>query len=426
MKYVYTIIIIGVLLIVPLAHSEVLIKGVDTQLPVVGKQFELKLEASGSGGATLFEDNTGIFDISQDGTISFIPRESDIGKHTVNIKVTEGDSVSERPIDFIIDRESTFELSQRVLSISLKHGTSDKRPVRIKNTGTNSINLVVDTGKLAGYVADVGPIKIDSGSEATADLVFNSDKIGVSSGKLIFYGGGKKVDVPVVISVTSGETSHTGTINIPSIFNEVGPGKELTMNVIVINIAKKTEEVELEYEIRDLNNNVLASKKESITVADRLEKAVNLEVPAYVTPDQYVASLTVRGGESTSISSKFFIVSGKTQSGNLGILDFASSNLLYILVTIIVVIIIVLYLNYGRIVNIERKETEDMVRVYEKMVKKKQSMEDLTKAKAKLTKQLRSLDEAYKSKLVTEESYNKGSKRIEKLLKDIERKLNKE
>ncbi|MEK6840776.1 MAG: hypothetical protein AABX79_02375 [Nanoarchaeota archaeon] len=102
------------------------------------------------------------------------------------------------------------------------------------------------------------------------------------------------------------------SLDIPPDQEKVDPGENLLLEV---NIRKPIDGdslsiINLEYSIKDLEGNMISSKKEIGAIAIKESEVTSLLVPTGTKPGVYVASVTVGYGGNTYVASKTFEVIG--------------------------------------------------------------------------------------------------------------------
>ncbi len=94
-------------------------------------------------------------------------------------------------------------------------------------------------------------------------------------------------------------------------------------------------------------------------------------------------------------------------------------NLLFILVLVAIAILIIFTYHHLKLRRLEKTQRKKIVKIYHTYKRSKKSKEDKIKMKEKLIKQKSLLQKAYKSGYVSKESYLKGSRRINNLVRKL-------
>lgn len=105
---------------------------------------------------------------------------------------------------------------------------------------------------------------------------------------------------------------------------------------------EQTSIIDLEYLIKDLDGNVISSKKESGAIAVKQSEITSLFIPTKTKSGIYVASVEVDyKGEKYVGSKTFEVSSGRT-------LNISSKIIMYIIIIVIILIIIILIIRFRK------------------------------------------------------------------------------
>ena len=333
--------------------------------------------------------------------------------------------------------QATFDLNQKLSIVNLKAGETVKKNIGItsKSSETLHINISVEGAassvKLAQDIFD-----LQSQGQKQAEATFVSDAIGVSTGKFIVSSGSVKKELPFISEVWSAETSYAPKIDIPAEFRGAKSGYDLNFRLSILSQTTKENKVEASYKVLDFNNKVVVEKSEEFSVSDSISVLRKLALPDLAAGD-YVLAAIITNNNSISTSTRIFTVEGAAD-----IVSLITDNLLYVLVTVVVAVVVLLYINYGKLVDIEKKGGGRKVKNIIKNVTKvqritkiqritkvvrakdqKEPKEYLEMSKRRLEKQLASLEAAYKAGYIKKDGYLKGRERLEALVKPIDKKL---
>ena len=125
----------------------------------------------------------------------------------------------------------------------------------------------------------------------------SEDKVkeGVYVSKLIIEGDNFKKVLPVVIEVESkGPTLFDVEVTIPSEYSVVEPGNRIVANLLLFNLGVTgVIDAKIDYEIIDLDGNIILSESEIQGVETQFQKVKELIIPRDAEPGKYVLSVKV-------------------------------------------------------------------------------------------------------------------------------------
>ncbi len=186
-------------------------------------------------------------------------------------------------------------------------------------------------------------------------------------------------------------------------YKKIFQGDELLIQIVLFNLRGfGSANVEVKYSIKDLIGNVIAAEEEMIEVETQAKFVRKLLIPLDLSPGTYTAFVEVRTPDGlVGTSSDSFEVNPKYEKAY-------PVELKFLVLGLIGVIILV-----GLIIFIRNARRE----LKKKDLKGKAPREK----RQKFGKQLKALESAYKSKFISEASYKKSKKRLEKELKKLKR-----
>ncbi len=136
------------------------------------------------------------------------------------------------------------------------------------------------------------------------------------------------------------------------------PGQTILLQVTIREVGNGNNEItsiDLDYAIKDLQGNIISSKKESGSIAVKQSDTTGLLIPTSTKPGIYVANVIVNYKNSNYIGSKTFEV---IPSDNKGVnIDNKSLTILGVIL-VIGLIIIIIFLIKGRFLPKEKEEKE--------------------------------------------------------------------
>ena len=305
-------------------------------------------------------------------------------------------------MDFSVDKTS--------LKVVLKQGQTKTETLTIKNTGTTIFDV-------KAFLSDIEKFKVSPEAneishtlkpdeEKVIELVFKAlenEKPDIYPAKILFKGPFKEKEVPTVIEVDSAEPLFDVDVEVLSGSKKLFPGQELLLEVNLINVRGFGRvDVVVEYSIKDLQGNVIATEHETLAVETQAKFTRSLSVPSDLKPGTYVAVAKVTYGDSVGVSSSLFEVIAKS----IRLLPVQLQDYRFILLAGAIALVagIFIFSAYG--LGYFQKRVPKSKGEEIKQLKREEKAQ-------KLRKELEALASAYKSGFISEESYQKDKKRIE-------------
>ncbi len=209
---------------------------------------------------------------------------------------------------------SLFDLDKTFFSLEIKKGLDYQEKITITNNINSNltINIFVDLSKKFIFPEEETFVL---GPKETKEILFNiyvSDKeeSDVYIGKIYFDALGRKKSVDFVLDV--GDKLPLFDIKTTILNKYVFPGWKVVADLLVLNLGDlKNIDVELEYFIRDFENNTYTSKKESFAINESFEGEIFLEAPENLKEGNYIFFSKVSYGDISANSyDTFFVKSG--------------------------------------------------------------------------------------------------------------------
>lgn len=319
-----------------------------------------------------------------------------------------------------------FEVSQRLVQVKMKVGEVIDKEVRIFNKAPNEIALIVQIYVLNGTVTlDKQVYTIGPQKEEATKISFSADAEGVYTGKIVFLDekqpqGSPKATTLLINEIESENSSMAAKVEVPAEFRTAEAGKDIPIRLSVISLKEQeAKKVSIRYQIMDFDGNIVFKEDEPMSFENSLTLLRKFPVPSSLAKGEYVIGVLVNDGSSTVTSSRIFSVGTSTSS----VIALISDNILYLLLGLIIAVVLVLYLNYGRLMSMEKRRVQKVIKIRETIVKVEGSSPKIEEAKYKLRKQMDGLDKAHKFGYISKETYTKTKKMIELALKEADRKL---
>ncbi len=309
--------------------------------------------------------------------------------------------------DFTVDKTS--------LKVVLKQGQTKIETLVVKNVGTTIFDV-------KAYLTDISKFKVSPelneisttlqpNEEKTIELVFKAlenEKPDIYPAKIKLKSPSKEKEIATIIEVDSADPLFDVDVEVLSQSKEVFPGEGLLLEVNLFNVRGFGRvDVSVEYSIKDLTGNLIASEHETLAVETQSKFTRALTIPSDLRPGNYVAFARVIYGDSIGTSSDLFEVKAKAiRLYPIKIADYRIILFGGIIVLVLGALIFSAY-HFGYLKK--------------KMPKKEVGIKEIKEEEKaqKLRKELEALESAYKSGFISEESYQRDKKRIEDKLKSL-------
>ncbi len=424
MKYSIILLLILLVPVFGLSGSPPVLETVKTQSLEVGKEFSLIIGHTDSDGdEVILSDNSDLFEITQQGLIKFVPGQKDEGIKEIVIIASDKEFTTQTKFKAVVNSNITeIKTDPQIIRINLKQKTNLTKSFSIINQNLNKLYAVLESK--SDFISPLSTeIEVEPNSQKSFDLLILASDNNLQTGSITIYGGKKEKIIPVIVTQNI-ENSNIGlSLDISTKFRKLVPGQELAGDLTIVNLNKTKLDLEVEYVVKDLQNNEIVKTAEQLSVEREVKKTKKIGLPSFIGDGDYLLGVIVKvNGVVIESTAEFFSISkdGDVETSN----QYAPSNL-QVLVSIIIVILvsILLYMNYGRLSGFEKKKSDHAEKIYKDFLKDKQTLERAQETRQKLQKQLESLEKAYKMKIISESSYNKGRKRIESIVREIDKKL---
>ncbi len=207
--------------------------------------------------------------------------------------------------------EKSFTLNKLFLPLTVKRGEQYQEQIIITNDRTTDLEVNVSITDLERFLfPEEESFTLAAGE--TKILNFNiyfseNENIDVYLGKIIFKTPIASKFVNVILDVK--EKAPLFDIKTTILRKRVSPGKKVTARIEILNLGDlKNIDIELEYKIRDFNNNTYTSKKESFAIVDEFSGKVFLDVPQELQTGEYVFYSKVKYNDIIATSYDTFTV----------------------------------------------------------------------------------------------------------------------
>ena len=360
--------------------------------------FTLNISTTDANNNVLtFFDNTSLFNIDQNGLISFTPSGAAVedilitiqddssctnsnASETFSLTITGaaeeeapgpsapsagggggGGSVSPKKPE---EKEISFKISDQVLKVALKQTKTIQKIVTITNDGETELSLEI-VNPLEPIVEVVpSSFTLQKNEKQNVRFVFNptqettpgiySDFITVKGtfGRII------KKDIATVLEVESEEVLVDASLDLlkKSFFSN----EELEATITLFNLRQTVPaEVTIIYLISKFNNSIVYEEKETIIVKDQASFSKKISLPEGLGPGQYVFSVKIIYEDSFATATEIFIIEEPPvpEKKPLLLQPAPLTAIIIILIVLTTAILVLLYFTHRKIRKTKTRKT---------------------------------------------------------------------
>ncbi|MBI2670363.1 hypothetical protein HYX18_00055, partial [Candidatus Woesearchaeota archaeon] len=217
-----------------------------------------------------------------------------------------------------ISISDTFSLDRYIINVSLIPNQIKKEFIKIINNQDQAINVSVDLTNLKEFITFLdGATKhiftLLPKEEKLIQIIFSASadiKPDLYSNAILVSSNGVSKIIYVIIEVESENPLFDSLINIKDKDLYVVPGSNLVAEISVFNIRKLFGfvDVNLDYEIRDLNGNLMLYEHETRGLRDRLTFTKKFFISRNFDPGTYILYIKVTYKGTSASSTRMFYV----------------------------------------------------------------------------------------------------------------------
>lgn len=164
---------------------------------------------------------------------------------------------------------SKFITAPDSLSFDSIFERASKKDFKIKNILDKPINLEIVVEGLGGSIDMNTQVALEANEEKNIDLKVAPLKSGLQTGKIVFYWGNNKQEVPVVLNVKSENFLFDVGVSIPSAQRTLNSGDNLKAQVNLQQVGPREKvDVTANYIIKDFSGNSYLEDSETFFVQD--------------------------------------------------------------------------------------------------------------------------------------------------------------
>ena len=256
---------------------------------------------------------------------------------------------------FVVLASPDLEVSSLLLKVSLKEDESIIKSFTITSPDGSDYNLEIISAP--GLKLGEQSFVLGEGEKKSIDVTFDSTGVasGIYVGSIDISSLKETLSLPVILEVESQDVFFDANLDIPPAYTEIEKGGKVVAQVKIFDLTSGggtsegmnslgTVSVDLEYNVFDLNGNVLSSESERMVVDKQAQVTKTFSFPEKIEEGDYVLSVLVRYGSSVGISSQMFSIRKPiAESSSLKFFD-PSSTLIFVLIFVFVVGIVFLFI----------------------------------------------------------------------------------
>ncbi|MFA5952963.1 MAG: hypothetical protein WC812_00020 [Candidatus Pacearchaeota archaeon] len=253
-------------------------------------------------------------------------------------------------------KESDLVFDKDILKIDLRQGQSILTNLSLTNVGNEVFDVEIVVDEKIDFLIDIDektfimnsngqkeiPISFFSNEETIPDVYF---------GELMINYGDFNKEIPVIIDIDSLQSLLDVELVLPNPSNIYSPGSDLTVVSKITNFGEVGRfDVILEYEITDLEGNIILSNSDSMAVETQFSNVQIFTIPDYLKRGRYLVSVKAKyNGEVAVASHEFFVDRGLRTV----LLDNLTLVVIFILLGILLILIFLIIIKcfFQRMLN---------------------------------------------------------------------------
>ena len=212
---------------------------------------------------------------------------------------------------------SNFDTNLDLIKVSLLQGETKRETIEIENTGTTTLNLLLEFENLEDFLIFQGgfnryQLTLLPGEKQSLQLIFNVEedyKPGIYIGRIIISSPQVTSIIPAIVEIES--LKKIFDIDIKLQDKEIVGGNNLIAEIIIFNLGGDQERVDAQVKIgiKDLEGNIILEKDNRIAVETQASFTESLLIPKYLAEGRYVVYAEVRfDGQVGTVSEVFEVI----------------------------------------------------------------------------------------------------------------------
>lgn len=253
-----------------------------------------------------------------------------------------------------------FNIDNDLLKVTIKQGETVRKVIKVTNIGNNVITIdkIQPEGVEHLMAISQKSFTLSPGQtkEILIDIFAKEDEVpDAYIGRILISGAGIEKVVNVIIEVKARAPLFDVTTQLAK--TRYLPGENIVAEITVINMGDLEEiDIELYYAIKDFEDNILASRIESLAIGNELTITRQLNIPNEVEFGTYVFYVRANYEDVFAAASETFEVE-ETVFAPI----FEEGNLIYVIIIVVLILIIIIFIVFWRSRKKE-KEAEAAIR----------------------------------------------------------------
>lgn len=247
-------------------------------------------------------------------------------------------------------QDDFIDVNSILIKSSIKQGESITQEFKIMNKFDKEQTFHVSIqGEESLISLSENQFNLNPGEKKMIIVEFNdlnlSHEPGVYVGNIVITSNGFERKLPFILEIQTTSFIFATNLEVAPNYNEISPGEKSVTEIRFFNLQdSKSYPVEMQYLIKDFNENSIFSEQENIVVSSNSKISKTFLIPENTMEGNYVFIATTKYNGFSSSSSYFFSV--KKEPFNL----FDNSNFLIFLIFIFLIgiILLVFYMFYER------------------------------------------------------------------------------
>ncbi|MBU3905041.1 MAG: hypothetical protein KJ906_02755 [Nanoarchaeota archaeon] len=220
-----------------------------------------------------------------------------------------------------------FEVDQTLLKILVKNDETTSVNLRVMNVDDEIIGIAIQPSYSMEDIVSISDISFDikpgqtkivklTISGKSRDLEYSS---GVYTGKILIKAGTSIKEVPIIVEIESKYVLFDTNINTETENRNVVQGDVYVTEIKLFNLmGQETTSVNMEYYIKDLDDNTIITESESVVVSTQATFTKVVNIPSNLKLGTYIFAVNSNYGSSVGTSSYlFYVVESDYEASNL-------------------------------------------------------------------------------------------------------------
>ncbi len=242
-----------------------------------------------------------------------------------------------------------FEVDQILMKVLIKTGEHLEKDIRIMNVDDEEKTIEIGVSGLYDIVDFDKEFKLKPGQTKIARFNFSSfnkeyrvEKVpGVYVGKIVVKTDSYERGIPLIVEIESKNVLFDMNLNPIARDRSILKGESKTIEVRLFNLQSiKSFNVDMEYFVKDLNENTIISEKENVVIKTQASFFKTIKIPESLKTGNYVFIAEASFGDSVGTASYLFEVEDAKESKSIGFIGFCRNDPLCWVLSIVILLLI--------------------------------------------------------------------------------------